>query len=100
MKFRLLALSSLVIAGISACVVPIDTGANAAAMAIEEVDAALYAMRDETALLQAQIDSLALELKKTDSLLRMIANLTGNPIQDPIKLYTPGQIIPPAIPPK
>jgi hypothetical protein len=41
-------------------------------------------------MLQGQLDSLARELKKTDSLLRSIANLTGNPIVDP-----PVYIIPP-----
>jgi hypothetical protein len=92
---RTAVLSALVLAVSAACVVPIDTGANAAAMAMEEVDAALYSMRDETALLQAQIDSLALELKKTDSLLRWLANLTGNPIVDPVRLYVPPPVIPP-----
>jgi hypothetical protein len=71
------------------CVIPMDTGANAAAIALEEVDNALYTMRDESALLQAQIDSLSAALRKTDSLVRWVANLTGNPIIDPPVFYIP-----------
>lgn len=90
MRTRSTALLLLVAVIVAACVIPMDTGEGAANMALEQVDAALYSMRDEAAILQTQIDSLGRELKKTDSLLRMIANLTGNPIQDP-----PTYIIPP-----
>jgi hypothetical protein len=75
---------------LAACVIPMDSSANAVEIAMEQVEFSLGAIRDENAMLQGQLDSLARELKKTDSLLRSIANLTGTPIVDP-----PVYIIPP-----
>ena len=91
---RVICLLLLIVAPVTACVIPMDSGSNAIGLAMEQMDAAVYAMRDENALLQAQLDSLARELRKTDSLLRVIANLTGNPIVDPPKF----QVLPPPLP--
>jgi hypothetical protein len=83
-RLRFAALASVSLVSLTACVVPFDTGANAAAMALDEMDNLSYSMRNETAVLQVQIDSLNAKLRKTDSLLRWVANLTGNPIAEEI----------------
>jgi hypothetical protein len=88
-RFPRLTAALFLAAAATSCIIPMDTGANAAAIALEEVDNALYTMRDEAALLQVQIDSLSAELRKTDSLVRWVANLTGNPIVDPPTFYIP-----------
>jgi hypothetical protein len=85
---RSIALCCLALVLVTSCVVPFDTGAQAAAMALDEMDNLAYSMRNETAVLQAQIDSLSLRLRKTDSLLRWLANLTGNPIAEDINWST------------
>jgi hypothetical protein len=72
---------------VAGCIIPFDTGSNAAAIALEQMDQAMYSMRDETALLQAQIDSLSGALRKTDSILRWLANLTGNPVVEQVPLW-------------
>lgn len=77
----------LVLAFAAACY-PVDTGGESR-FAIMQIDEELYAMRQETAILQEQIDSLVQELRKTDSLLRWVANLTGNPIPSPYPVYIP-----------
>jgi hypothetical protein len=79
----------LLAAPLASCVLPVDSGANEAYMALEQIDYALYTIRDENALLQAQVDSLGRALRKTDSLLRVVANLTGNPIIDTQTVSTP-----------
>ncbi len=81
---RLAALFALTVASLASCIVPFDTGANAAAMALDEMDNLSYSLQMENAQLQVQIDSLSLRLRKTDSLLRWVANLTGNPIPEEI----------------
>ena len=68
---------------------PVDTGTRAANLALMQMDELAYSMQNETAVLQSQIDSLVNQLRKTDSLVRWLANLTGNPVQDPVQLYIP-----------
>ena len=87
-RLRLVALGALTVASLASCVVPFDTGANAAAMALDEMDNLSYSLQIENASLQVQIDSLSMRLRKTDSLLRWVANLTGNPIPDEINWST------------
>jgi hypothetical protein len=73
---------ALLTAPLASCVIPIDNDSGELNMALEQIDNSLYTLRDENAQLQVQIDSLSRALRKTDSLLRMVANLTGNPIVD------------------
>lgn len=86
---------SALIAIIAGACIPLDGGGNEAAMALEEVQSISYYMQEETALLQAQIDSLRQQVHRTDSLLRLLAIVTGNPIPEPNSA-----VIPPYIPPQ
>jgi hypothetical protein len=88
-RARITAAGLLLAAPLASCVIPFDNDSGELNMAIEQIDNAMYALRDENALLQAQIDSLARAVRKTDSLLRLVANLTGNPIVD-----TPSFVLP------
>jgi len=81
-KLRDAVLCAFIVISLGSCVIPMDTGANAAALALDEMDNLAYAIRNESAQMQVQMDSLAAQIRKTDSLVRWVANLTGNPIVD------------------
>jgi hypothetical protein len=89
LRSRLAAICGFAVVTLTSCVIPYDTGALAIEDALEQLDAALYTMRDEAVTLQTQIDSLTVVLRKQDSLLRWVANATGNPIAEEYRYIAP-----------